>query len=127
TDQLGALGGAQHGRRLGVAPLPERALDLAPVQPAEPRLHVLGEGPEVLGERRAIIGLDRCKHSGGRCSPWRSSSRSHTSPSPSTRSTSSSSTWIMRLTPWSSRRSIPTSRFTCGRSATLPPAGSWCP
>src|SRR5262245_65983418 len=127
ADQLGTLGRAEHGRRLRVAPLPERALDLVPLQPDEPRLHILGHGREVLGERRAIIGPERCKLSGGRCYPWRLSSGSHTWSSPSTRSTSSSSTWIARRTPSSSRRSIPTSRFSCGRSATSPRAGSWCP
>jgi hypothetical protein len=36
ADQLGALGRAEHGRCFRVAPLPERALDLAPVQPGKP-------------------------------------------------------------------------------------------
>jgi len=65
-DQLGALGRREHGRRLRVTPLPERSLDLRPVESRDPRLHVGEEG-------HAIIGAGRCKRSGGQCSSWRSS------------------------------------------------------
>src|SRR5439155_19612522 len=57
-DQLGALGGGNNGRRLGVAPLPERLLDRPPVERREP-------GPDVGSNAHGIISGRETPESGG--------------------------------------------------------------
>src|SRR5256712_9723963 len=56
-DQLGTLGGGEHGRRLRVAELPERLLDRRPVERREP-------GLDVRGDTHAIIGSGEAPESG---------------------------------------------------------------
>src|SRR5437867_1630843 len=87
ADQLGALGPGQDRRGLRVAPLPQRALDRAPVEAGQARRDVGAGG-------RAIIVAGRWTRRGGRHFSWRWSPASHIWSSPCSPSASTSSTSI---------------------------------